>query len=84
MNNQFRNLQTGYYQNNLNDFRNIVHTVVENLVGISFNFSFSTQGVEITVYESPSCLVKVKFNHVIKASINFGQQSGLGILKIIG
>ena len=77
MNNQFRNLQIGYYQNNLNDFRNLVSSVVENLVEISFNFGFSTEGVEITIYESPACLVKVKFNHVIKASISFGQQSGL-------
>ena len=43
------------------------------MVGISFNFSLSSEGVEITIYESPTCLVKVKINHVIC----FGQQSGL-------
>jgi len=77
MNNRFLNYQVGYYQNQLADFKTIVSDVVEKLVGITFNFSFSTQGVEITVYESLSCLVTVKFSNIIKSNISFGQQSGL-------
>ena len=76
--NRFHRLnQIGFYQNQSTSFLNLVSDVVEKLVGISFNFSYSTSGVEITIYESPTCLVKIKFNHTIKASISFGNQSGI-------
>ena len=76
-NNRFHNNQIAFFQNQSRSFQNLVSDVVEKLVGISFNFSFHSSGVEITIYESPTCLVKVKFNQVIRASISFGNQSGL-------
>ena len=58
-------------------FQQIASDVVEKLVGISFNFQYTKNHQEISIYESPNCSVKVELNQ--RKNINnfyYGDQSG--------
>lgn len=52
----------GYVANKTLSFPQIASDVVEKLVGISFNFQYTKNQQEITIYESPNCLIKVELN----------------------
>ena len=73
-----RNNALGYFATKaLNTFPQIASDVVEKLVGISFNFTYANKEEEITIFESPSCIIKVQISHKKNTNIAFfGDKNG--------